>query len=99
VPDDAEPSLDETFEQFRQVAQHVADYGWSIGAIRIRETPQRNHIAIDIDRLQKDDPILAVSPSEFHAPIRAFIDRVQATLTVYGSGDLDALRKEVVADE
>jgi predicted nucleotidyltransferase len=53
----------------------------SIGAIQIRETPQRNHIAIDPNRLRKDDPILAIPQSEFHAPIRAFVARVQATLT------------------
>jgi poly(A) polymerase Pap1 len=53
----------------------------SIGAIGIRETPQRNHIAIDPNRLQKDDPVLAIPQSEFQAPIRAFVARVQATLT------------------
>ncbi|RLM63299.1 DNA polymerase subunit beta [Halorubrum sp. Atlit-26R] len=61
----------------------------SIGAIRIRETPQRNHIAIDPDRLQKDDPVLAIPQSEFHTPIRAFVARVQATLT--NADDVDAL--------
>lgn len=48
-----------------------------IGAVRVRETPQRNYVAIDSDRLQKDDPILAIPQPEFHAPIRAFVDRVQ----------------------
>lgn len=52
-----------------------------IGVIRVRETPQRNYIAIDPDRLQKDDPLLAIQQSEFHAPIRAFRDRVQAAIT------------------
>ncbi|MDB9253823.1 nucleotidyltransferase domain-containing protein [Halorubrum ezzemoulense] len=61
----------------------------SIGAIRIRETPQRNHIAIDPDRLQKDDPVLAIPQSEFHTPIRAFVARAQATLT--DADDIDDL--------
>jgi len=53
----------------------------SIGAIQIRETPQRNYVAINPDRLQKDDPILAIPQPEFHAPIRAFVDRVQGTIS------------------
>jgi len=53
----------------------------SIGVVRIRETPQRNYVAIDPDRLQKDDPILAIPQSEFHAPVRAFVDRVRDVLT------------------
>lgn len=53
----------------------------SIGAVQIRETPQRNYVTINPDRLQKDDPILAVKQSEFHEPIRAFIDHIQEALT------------------
>jgi len=52
----------------------------SIDAIQIRETPQRNYIAINPDRLQKCDPILAIPQSEFYAPIQAFVDRVEATI-------------------
>lgn len=53
----------------------------NIGAIRIRETPQRNYVAINPDRLQKDDPILAIAQSEFHAPIRAFVEGIQKETT------------------
>jgi len=52
----------------------------TIGAVRVRETPQRNYVSIDPDRLRKDDPILLIEQSEFYAPIRAFVDAVQATL-------------------
>jgi len=52
-----------------------------IGAVRIRETPQRNYVAIDPDRLRKDDPILAIAQSEFHAPVRAFVNRVREAIT------------------
>ena len=52
----------------------------SIDAIQIRETPQRNYIAINPDHLQKCDPILAIPQSEFYAPIQAFVDRVEATI-------------------
>lgn len=66
----------------------------SIGAIRIRETPQRNYVRIDPDRLQKDDPILAVPQSEFHAPIRAFTERVRAKIAE--ADDIDDLLGIVV---
>jgi len=49
----------------------------TIGAVRIRETPQRNYVSIEPSRLHKDDPILAIDQPEFHAPIRAFVTRVQ----------------------
>jgi predicted nucleotidyltransferase/biotin operon repressor len=47
-----------------------------IGAVRVRETPQRNYVTIEPDRLRKDDPILAIEQSEFHAPVRAFVETV-----------------------
>ncbi len=53
----------------------------SIGAVQVRKTPQRNYVSINSDRLQKNDPILAIEQTEFHAPIRAFTARVQEALT------------------
>lgn len=52
----------------------------SIGVIVVRETPQRNYIAINTDRLRNADPVLAIPQSAFHAPIRAFVDCVQETI-------------------
>ncbi|WP_049892172.1 nucleotidyltransferase domain-containing protein [Haloquadratum walsbyi] len=75
------PELVDATGVARSTVWRAVDLLDSIGAIQIRETPQRNYVAIDPDRLQKDDPILAVPQSEFHAPIRAFVDRVQATTT------------------
>ncbi|TKX79150.1 HTH domain-containing protein [Halorubrum sp. SD626R] len=75
------PELVDATGVTRSTVWRAVDLLDSIGAIQIRETPQRNYVAIDPDRLQKDDPILAVPQSEFHAPIRAFVDRVQATTT------------------
>lgn len=49
----------------------------SISAVRVRETPQRNYVAINPDRLRKDDPILAIEQQEFHEPIRAFVTQTQ----------------------
>lgn len=64
----------------RSTVWRAIDLLESIGAIQIRETSQRNYISINTERLQKDDPILAIPQSEFHPPIRAFVNRVQATL-------------------
>lgn len=52
----------------------------SIGVVRIRETPQRNYVSIDPDRLQKDDPILAIPQSEYHTPVRAFVNAIQEAI-------------------
>jgi len=73
------PELVDATGVTRSTVWRAVDLLDSIGAIQIRETPQRNYISINPDRLQKDDPILGISQSEFHAPIRAFVDRVQAT--------------------
>lgn len=62
----------------RSTVWRAVDLLDTIGVVRVRETPQRNYVSIDPERLQKDDPILAIDQSEFHEPIRAFIDRVQA---------------------
>ena len=48
----------------------------SVGVVQIRETPQRNHISVNPDRLSKDDPVLAIEQPEFHAPVRAFLKHV-----------------------
>lgn len=47
------------------------------GVVRVRETPQRNYVSIDPDRLRKDDPVLAIEQSQFHDPIRAFVDELE----------------------
>jgi len=43
VPEDAHSVLDETFEQFRQAAQHVADAGWSDDPTEIEDTRNTLH--------------------------------------------------------
>lgn len=71
------PELVDATDVTRSTVWRAVELLDSIGAVRIRETPQRNYVSIDPDRLQKDDPILAIGQSEFHAPTRAFVDRVQ----------------------
>ncbi|WP_254547079.1 nucleotidyltransferase domain-containing protein [Halomarina pelagica] len=67
-------------EVARSTVWRAVDLLDSIGAVRIRETPQRNYVSIDPRRLHKDDPILAIEQPEFHGPVRAFIDRVRETI-------------------
>ncbi|QSG16373.1 RNA-guided endonuclease InsQ/TnpB family protein [Halapricum desulfuricans] len=43
VPEDAHSVLNETFEQFRQAAQHVADAGWSDDPTQIKDTKNTLH--------------------------------------------------------
>ena len=43
VPEDAHSVLDETVEQFRQAAQHVADAGWSDDPTEIADTKNTLH--------------------------------------------------------
>src|SRR6056297_777375 len=43
VPEDTHNVLDETFEQFRQAAQHVADAGWSDDPTKIEDTKNTLH--------------------------------------------------------
>lgn len=75
------PELVDATGVTRSTVWRAVDLLDSIGAVRIRETPQRNYVAIDPERLQKDDPVLAIEQAEFHAPIRAFAERIQAALT------------------
>jgi len=83
------PELVDATEVTRSTVWRAVDLLESIGTIKVRETPQRNYIAIDSDRLQKDDPILAISQPEFHAPIRAFVDRVETMIS--DADDIDDL--------
>jgi hypothetical protein len=43
VPEDTHNVLDETFEQFRQAAQHVADAGWNDDPTEIEDTKNTLH--------------------------------------------------------
>lgn len=61
----------------RSTVWRAVDLLDDIGAVQIRDTPQRNYISINTARLDKDDPILAIDQPEFHEPIRTFVKRVQ----------------------
>lgn len=61
----------------------------SLDVVRVRETPQRNYVSIDPERLEKDDPILAIEQPEFHEPIRTFVERVDEE--VIAADDVESL--------
>ena len=73
------PELVEATGVTRSTVWRAVDLLEAIGAVQVRETPQRNYVAIDSMRLHKDDPILAIDQPTFHDPIRAFVERVTET--------------------
>ncbi|WP_121823013.1 nucleotidyltransferase domain-containing protein [Halostella salina] len=88
------PELVDATGVTRSTVWRAVDLLDSIGAVQVRETPQRNHVSIDPDRLRKDDPVLAIEQTEFHAPIRAFVNCVETAVTE--TDDIDALLGIVV---
>lgn len=51
-----------------------------LGTVRTRREGRKQHVSIDRDRLTKPDPVLSIPQSEFHKPVRAFVDRVTSVL-------------------
>lgn len=76
------PELVDATGAARSTVWRAVDLLDDLGVVRIRETPQRNYVSIDPDGLRKDDPILAIEQSEFHEPIRAFVEAVRETVEV-----------------
>ncbi|WP_348533087.1 nucleotidyltransferase domain-containing protein [Haloarcula marina] len=71
------PELVDTTGAARSSVWRAVDLLETLGVVRVRETPQRNYVSIDPDRLEKDDPVLAIEQTAFHEPVRAFVDRVR----------------------
>lgn len=74
------PELVDATGAARSTVWRAVDLLDSLGVARVRKTPQRNYVSINPDRLQKDDPILAIEQTKFHDPIRAFVDRIRDAL-------------------
>ncbi|MBX0326017.1 nucleotidyltransferase domain-containing protein [Halomicroarcula sp. F13] len=49
-----------------------------LGTVQTRQEGRKQYVSIHRDRLTKPDSVLSIPQSEFHKPIRAFVDRVQA---------------------
>jgi predicted nucleotidyltransferase len=48
-----------------------------LGVVTMRREGRKQYVSVNRDRLDKSDPVLAIPQSEFHKPVRAFIDRVR----------------------
>ena len=90
------PELVDATGASRSTVWRAIDLLDSIGAIRVRETPQRNYVAINPDRLNKDDPVLAIDQSAFHDPIRAFVKRVRTAVADADADDVGPVAGIVV---
>jgi len=88
------PELVDATDVARSTVWRAVDLLDSIDAVHIRETPQRNYVSINTDNLEKDDPILAIEQSEFHKPIRAFVDQIQEAIS--DTDEVDSLLGIVV---
>ena len=88
------PELVDATDVARSTVWRAVDLLESIGAVKIRETPQRNYVSINTDNLEKDDPILVIKQSEFRKPIRAFVDQIQEAIS--DTDDVDSLLGIVV---
>jgi len=88
------PELVDATDVARSTVWRAVDLLDSIGAVHIRETPQRNYVSINTDNLEKDDPILVIKQSEFRKPIRAFVDQIQEAIS--DTDDVDSLLGIVV---
>lgn len=88
------PELTDATGVTRSTVWRAVDLLEEIGAVRVRETPQRKYVSIDPNRLEKDDPILAIEQEEFHEPVRAFVEGVRET--VAKSDEVDALLGVIV---
>jgi predicted nucleotidyltransferase len=48
-----------------------------LGTVQTRKEGRKQYVSIHRDRLTKPDPVLSIPQSDFHKPVRAFVDRVQ----------------------
>ena len=48
-----------------------------LGTVQSRKEGRKQYVSIHRDRLTKSDPVLSIPQSDFHKPVRAFVDRVQ----------------------
>jgi predicted nucleotidyltransferase len=74
------PELVDATGASRSTVWRAVDLLDALGVVRVRETPQRNYVSVDPERLEKPDPLLAIPQAEFRAPVRAFVDRVRETI-------------------
>lgn len=74
------PELVDATGKARSTVWRAVDLLKDAGVVRVRETPQRNYVRVDPERLVKDDPVLVIDQPEFHDPIRAFLGGIQTAI-------------------
>lgn len=52
----------------------------AVGVVKMHKEGRKRYVEINRDRLNKPDPILSIPQSEFHEPVRAFLDRLEDEL-------------------
>lgn len=72
--------LAHTTDRSRSTVWRAVEFLDELDLVQIRETAQRKYVSIEPSRLQKDDPILAIEQTEYHDPIRAFVQRVDSEI-------------------
>lgn len=85
-----------TLKELADATKHSRSMVWravefldDLGVVQVRETAQRKYVAIDPSQLQKDDPILGIEQTEYHAPVRAFVEQVETAIE--DNGDINQL--------
>ncbi|MFC7131322.1 nucleotidyltransferase domain-containing protein [Haloferax chudinovii] len=81
--------LSEMTDRSRSTVWRAVEFLDELCVVQVRETTQRKYVSIDPARLQKGDPILGIEQTEYHAPVRAFVERVE--MAVENSDDIDRL--------
>lgn len=51
-----------------------------LGTVQTRQEGRKQYVSIHRDRLTKPDPVLSIPQSNFHKPVQAFVNRVQADI-------------------
>jgi predicted nucleotidyltransferase/biotin operon repressor len=72
--------LSEMTDRSRSTVWRAVEFLDELGVIQVRKTTQRKYVSIDPARLQKDDPILGLEQTEYHAPVRAFVESVETAV-------------------
>ncbi|ELZ80958.1 hypothetical protein C453_18515 [Haloferax elongans ATCC BAA-1513] len=72
--------LSEMTDRSRSTVWRAVEFLDGLGVVQVRETTQRKYVSIDPARLQKDDPVLGIEQTEYHAPVRAFVENVETAV-------------------
>ncbi len=49
----------------------------AVGVVKTQKVGRKQYVGINRDRLNKPDPVFSIPQSEFHKPVRTFLDQVE----------------------